>query len=97
MKNSFKTINKKIEEPEDEDSDLTNSDSEDINGYSHFRFHNNVMEPHKGFQMFQTERNNRDQNPGVGVVLQKAPKKRIKIVLLKNKYDESINIERIKG
>ena len=93
MKNSFKTINKKIEEPEDEDSDLTNSDSEDINGYSHFRFHNNVMEPHKGFQMSQTDSNNHYQTPVVVVVLQQAPEKRIKKVLLEKSHSDSIYIK----
>ena len=77
MKNSFTTLEEKINEMENKDSNLTSSDSEDNYGDSHSRFHNNVMEPHKGFQMSQTESNNRDHNPGVGVVIQQAPEKRI--------------------
>ena len=50
------------------------------------------MKPKKRFQMFQTERKNCDQIPGVCVVLQQVPGKRIKKVLLKNKHVESIDI-----
>ena len=42
--------------------------------------------------MFQTERNNRDQTPGVGVVLQQAPEKCIKKVLLEKKHADYINL-----
>ena len=50
------------------------------------------MKPQKGFQMFHTENNNRYQTPGVGVLLQQAPEKRIKKVTLDNKHAESIDI-----
>ena len=50
------------------------------------------METHKGLQMFHTERNNRYQTPGVGVVLRQAPEKRIKKVLLEKKHDDYIDI-----
>ena len=92
-KNSFTTLEEKIVELENEDSDITSSDSENSDGNSHFQFHKNVMEPQKGFQMFQTERNNRDQTPGVGAVLQQAPGKRIKKVLFKKKHVDSIDIK----
>ena len=61
MKKSFMALEEKIFELENKYSDLTISDSEDINGDSHFQLHNNAMEPHKGFQIFQTDSNNRDQ------------------------------------
>ena len=70
MKNSFTTFKEKIDELENKDSDLNSSESEDIDGDSHFRFQNNAMEPQKGFQIFKTERNNFYQTPGLGVVLQ---------------------------
>ena len=50
------------------------------------------MKPQKGFQMFHTENNNRYQTPGVGVLLQQAPEKRIKKATLDNKHAESIDI-----
>ena len=50
------------------------------------------MEPQKGLQMFQTESNNCDQTPWVGVLLQQAPEKHIKKVLLEKKPSESINL-----
>ena len=62
----------------DEYSNLTNSDSKDRDGYYHFQFHNNFMEPQKWFQMFLTWINNRNQTPGVGVVLQQVPENLIK-------------------
>ena len=77
MQKSFTTLEEKTEELEDKDYNLIRSDREDSYGDSHFKFYNNVMEPHKGFQMSQTESNNRDHNPGVGVVIQQAPEKRI--------------------
>ena len=64
MKKSFTTLEEKIDELENNDSNLTSSDSEDSNGDSYFQFHNNITEPQKGFQMFNTERNNRYQTPG---------------------------------
>ena len=92
MKNSFRTLGNKIYEVENEESNPTRSDSEDIDGDSHFQFHNNVVEPQKGFQMFKTERNNRNHTPGVGVVLQQDPEKRTKKLLLEKKHADSINI-----
>ena len=50
------------------------------------------MEPQKGFQMFQTDSNNHYQTPGVGVVLQQAPEKRIKKVLLEKSHSDPITI-----
>ena len=50
------------------------------------------MEPHKGLQMFHTERNNRDQTPWVGVVLQQASEKRTKKLILEKKHDDSIDL-----
>ena len=50
------------------------------------------MEQQKGLRMFHTERKNRDQTPVVGVVLQKAPGKCTKKVILDKKYADSINI-----
>ena len=82
MKKSFTTLEDKIYELENEDSEITSSDSEDSDGDIHFQLQKSFMEPQKGFQMFQTERNIRDQNPGVGVVLQQAPERHIKKVLL---------------
>ena len=92
MKKSFTTLEDKIDELENEDSDLTSSDSQDSDGDSYFQFHKNFMEPQKGFQMFQIERNNRYHTPGVDVVLQWAPEKRIKKVLLENKHDDYIDV-----
>ena len=92
MKNSFRTLGNKIYEVENEESNPTRSDSEDIDGDSHFQFHNNVVEPQKGFQMFHTERNNCNQTPGVGVVLQQAPGKCIKKLLLEKKHAEFIDL-----
>ena len=96
MKNSFATLEEKIYELENEESELTSSDSEDSAGYYHFQFHKNVMEPQRGFQILQTERNNRDQTAGVGVVLQQLPEKRINKVLLDNKHADYINFNLIK-
>ena len=62
-------MDEKIDEVENEDSNLIRSDSDYIDGDSNIQFHNNVTEPQKGFQMFQTYRNNREYTPGVGVVL----------------------------
>ena len=42
--------------------------------------------------MSHTERNNHDQTPGMSVILQKAPIKRTKKLLLKNKHTEYIDI-----
>ena len=42
--------------------------------------------------MFQTENNNRNQTPGVVVVLQQAPENRIKKVLLEKKHADSIDL-----
>ena len=50
------------------------------------------MEPQKGFQMFQTYIKNRYQTPGVGGVLQQAPQKPIKKLLLKKKNNEYIDL-----
>ena len=60
MTKSFTTLEYQIYELENEDSYLTSSDSEDSDGYFNFNLHNNVMEPQKGFQMFQAESNNHD-------------------------------------
>ena len=70
MKNSFKNLEEKIVELEQEDYKLTRSTSEYSDEDLHFHFYNNIMEPQKGLKMFQTERKNRNQTPGVGVVLQ---------------------------
>ena len=88
IQNSFTTFDKKIDELENEYSDLTSSGSEDSDGDSHFKFHNNVMEPQKGLQMSQIGRNNGNQTPRVGVVLQHAPTKRINKVLLYKKHTD---------
>ena len=82
MKKSCTTLEEKRVELENEYFNLTISDSEDSNGDSHFKFHNNVTEPYKGFQMFHTEKNNQNQTPGVGVILQQAPGNTIKKLLL---------------
>ena len=55
-------------------------------------FHNNIMKPQKGFQMFHIERKSFNQNPGVGVVLQQASEKCIKKLIIKKKHTASINI-----
>ena len=46
----------------------------------------------KGFHIFQTERNNRDHNPLVGVVLQQASEKRTNKVLTNKKNADSIDL-----
>ena len=53
MQKFFTILEEKIDELENEDSNLTRSDSEDSDGYSHFKFHKNFMEPQKRFQMLQ--------------------------------------------
>ena len=73
MKNSFMALEEKIVELENEEYDLTIPDSEDSDEDSHFQFHKNVVEPQKGFQIFQIDRNNCNHTPLVGVVLQQAP------------------------
>ena len=92
MKKSFTNLEEETEKIENKDSDHNSSDSEDSDVNSHFEFHNNSMEPHKGFQMFHIERNNCNQTPGVGVVLQQAPEKCIKKVLLEKKHADSIDL-----
>ena len=89
---SFTTLEEKIDELENEYSNLTSSESEDSDEDSHFQFHNNVMGTQKGFQMSQTDSNNHYQTPGVGVVLQHAPENRIKKVLLEKSHSDPINI-----
>ena len=42
--------------------------------------------------MFQTDRNNRGQTPGVGVVLQQAPGNSVKKVLPEKKHSDSIDL-----
>ena len=46
--------------------------------------------------MFHTERNNRDETPGVGVVQQKAPEKRIKKVILEKKRSDYFDLNIMK-
>ena len=92
MKKSFTTLEDEIDELENEDSNLASSDSEDRDVDSKSQFHNSVTEAQKGVKMLQTDNSNRDQTPGVGVVLKQAPGKRIKKVLSKKNHNESINI-----
>ena len=44
MKHSFTTLEEKLDELENEVSNLDSLDSEDNDAYSHFQFHNNVLE-----------------------------------------------------
>ena len=92
MKKSFTTLDEETDELENKESDHNSSDSEDSDVNSNFEFLNNTMEPQKGFQMFHTERNNCNQTPGVGVVLQQAPGKCIKKLLLEKKHAEFIDL-----
>ena len=46
--------------------------------------------------MFHTERNNRDETPGVGVVQQKAPEKRIKKVIPEKNHSDSMDLNIMK-
>ena len=92
MKKSFTTLDEETDELENKESDHNSSDSEDSDVNSHFEFHNNSMEPHKGFQMFHIERNNCNQTPGVGVVLQQAPGNSVKKVLPEKKHSDSIDL-----
>ena len=46
--------------------------------------------------MFHTERNNRDETPGVGVVQQQAPEKRIKKVILEKKRSDYFDLNIMK-
>ena len=78
---------------EDKDYNLIRSDREDSYGDSHFKFYNNVMEPHKGFQMFHEESNNCNQTPRVGAVLQQVPEKGIKKFLLDKNHVEFIDLK----
>ena len=63
MKRFFTTVEDKIEELEDKYSELTSSDNEYSDLDSRFQLYNNLVEPQKGFQIFQIDSNNRDQTP----------------------------------